>query len=82
MVNDVLCNKKKKDTRIGRKVNDKMKRIELSYSRARKLVEWWEGHIINHTRIQDCAIPEQRCPLNKWFMEIKKKVEVRKLKGR
>jgi len=46
-------------------------RIELSKSRARKLVKFWEGHINNNTETSNC--PNERCPIHKYFMELKKK---------
>ena len=51
-----------------------MRTISLSESRARKLVKAWEGHIANCTDVETCAKPESKCPIHKYFMEIKKKV--------
>ncbi len=49
-------------------------RIELSKSRAKKLVDAWEGHI-EEKMVDGCEIKEVCCPIHKYFMEIKKKLE-------
>ncbi len=51
-----------------------MKTISLSENRARKLVKAWEGHIDNNTDCERCALASTKCPIHKYFMEIKKKI--------
>ena len=47
-------------------------RIELSKSRARKLIKAWEGHIKEKMNTEDCAIRDVCCPIHKYFIELKK----------
>lgn len=48
--------------------------IELSKVRAKKLVEAWEGHIKNDTSCDSCTSKTAKCPIHKYFMELKRKV--------
>ena len=58
-------------------------RIELSKSRAKKLVEAWEGHIEEKGwDTSDCAIKEVCCPIHKYFMELKRKTTEEASKGK
>ena len=45
-------------------------RIELSKSRARKLIKAWEGHIKEKMNTEDCAIRDVCCPIHKYFIEL------------
>ena len=48
-------------------------KIELSKSRAKKLVDAWEGHQTDGIDIRDCFRESTKCPIHKYFMEIKRK---------
>lgn len=49
-------------------------RIELSKSRAKKLIKCWEGHIKDNV-VDGCGIESVSCPIHKYFMELKKKTK-------
>ena len=51
-----------------------MSRISLTKERAKKLVEIWEAHKVNHTNLQDCFDNYRKCAINKFFIELKKKL--------
>ena len=50
--------------------------MEISNKKLKELVKLWDGHIINHTRYEECGDPSNKCPLNKFFNKLKKELAV------
>ena len=48
--------------------------IEISEKKMKFLIKAWEGHIKNETDIRSCVLKEAKCPINKFFMDMKDKL--------